>query len=126
MRRSLRTVSVLLLGLTPLASASAQVVQGIGVLPGHVASRSECIGADGTRCAGSGGLGFFRLVPITFYAPDGSDSHDLDFNAMPAAPGPGRILPGSTWYFQDWHRDSLGAGGSGYDLSSGLQVTFLP
>ena len=35
-----------------LPVARAQVVQGIGLLPGHIASRSECISGDGTTAGG--------------------------------------------------------------------------
>ena len=35
------------------------------------------------------------------------------------------IVPGATWYFQSWFRDTP-AGGAGFNLSNGLQVLFTP
>ena len=35
------------------------------------------------------------------------------------------IAPGTTWNFQAWFRDPA-AGGSGFNLSNGLELTFLP
>ena len=39
---------------------------------------------------------------------------------------PGGLLPGSTWYFQDWHRDRFGACGLGANTSNGVAVQFSP
>ena len=35
------------------------------------------------------------------------------------------VLPGSTWNFQAWFRDPS-AGNSGFNLSDGLSLSFLP
>jgi hypothetical protein len=37
--------------------------------------------------------------------------------------GPAQILAGSTWYFQLYYRDGVGAG---FNLSNSLQATFCP
>ncbi len=38
----------------------------------------------------------------------------------------GRILAGSTWSFQCWHRDLAGPCGTGSNVTSALSITFLP
>jgi len=48
-------------------------------------------------------------------------SHQLDFE-LPPSPF-SVITPGSTWNFQAWHRDFVGAG---FNFSDGLQVLFAP
>lgn len=71
---------------------------------------------DGQRCVG-GGQPTFRL-PVS----NGSGntlSTALDFTSGSAA----QLLPGSTWHFQAWYRDPA-AGGTGFNLSDGLSVTF--
>ena len=37
----------------------------------------------------------------------------------------GNFLPGATWNFQRWSRDPA-AGGSAFNLSNGLSITFAP
>jgi hypothetical protein len=81
---------------------------------------------DGTRCVGPGPLGLFRLLPPELYSADGVASRWLDLTAAPAASGPGRIAPGSIWYFQDWYRDPHLPGGFGFNFSSAIQVSFGP
>lgn len=77
---------------------------------------------NGFRCVGPGALGVFRLPPAVSSA-GGVLSTQVDFGDPPSAAG--QITPGSTWNFQAWFRDPA-AGGAGFDLSDGLQVTFLP
>ena len=74
---------------------------------------------NGFNCIGSGALGTFRL-PLFKSDASGNAAYQLDFNQLPSA---GQILPGTTWYFQAWYRDSA-AGGSLFNLSDGLQATF--
>jgi hypothetical protein len=40
-------------------------------------------------------------------------------------PAAGALVPGSTWNFQAWFRD-VAAGGSNFNLSNGLRITFAP
>lgn len=80
---------------------------------------------DGLRCVGSGGLGLFRLGPAARIGAGGRIERALDLAARPASSGPGRIDPGSTWYFQFWYRDPA-FGGFGFNLSDGLRVIFAP
>ena len=80
---------------------------------------------DGFRCVGSGGRGTYRLTPPAPIDGVGFAHHLVDFTIPPAGSGPGKIDPGSTWYFQFWYRDPMGAG-SGFNLTDGLEVTFCP
>lgn len=48
--------------------------------------------------------------------------HSLDNQAGASA---SQLVPGTTWHFQGWFRDSA-AGGAGFDLSNGLSVVFQP
>jgi len=78
---------------------------------------------DGFRCAG--GM-TFRLNPPVSADGAGVAMRALDFTLPPLASGNGAVLPGSTWNFQHWFRDTMGVGGSGFNLSDGLSVTFCP
>ena len=49
----------------------------------------------------------------------------VDNTAEPFDAGAGQLTAGSTFYIQYWYRDP-GAGGSGFNLSDGLQATFCP
>jgi len=80
---------------------------------------------DGILCVAAGGLGLFRLSPAQLTDGAGQASFWLDFTKPPANGGDGQITPGSTWNFQFWYRDPA-AGGSGFNLSDGLAVTFCP
>jgi hypothetical protein len=76
---------------------------------------------DGLRCVG--GTVLMRIWPPVQSTAGGSASYLMDYN-NPSDPA-GRILAGSTWYFQFWYRDP-GFGSWGFNLSDGLQVTFCP
>ncbi len=76
---------------------------------------------DGFRCVGGS---VFRLFPLANIQFGGVAFRDVDFSAPPA-PG-ATITPGSTWHFQFWFRDPGGPGGSGFNLTDGLSVTFCP
>jgi len=81
---------------------------------------------DGFRCVGAGASGLFRLHPPLAVEASGEARRPLDFESPPAASGPGRVAPLSTWNFQFWFRDPGGPGGSGFNLSDGLSATFCP
>lgn len=72
---------------------------------------------DGFLCVGNGQQ-IFRLPAVV--AAGNVLSHTVDLDAPPSA---GRLLPGTTWYFQAWYRDPA-ANGAGSNLSDGLAVTF--
>jgi Tol biopolymer transport system component len=74
---------------------------------------------DGFRCVG--GAQVYRL-PVVSTGPSGVPSHLVDY-ANPPQPG-GQITAGSTWNFQFWYRDPTGPGGSGFNLTDGLELTF--
>ena len=78
---------------------------------------------DGFRCVG--GM-THRVQPPVQADASGQVTKPIDFTAPPAGSGPGQILPDSTWNFQLWYRDPMGPGGTGYNLSDGLWVTFCP
>ncbi|MFT5050270.1 MAG: hypothetical protein ACI8QZ_001671 [Chlamydiales bacterium] len=81
---------------------------------------------DGFRCVGAGGIGTFRLYPIAHSDPTGSIARPIDFPASPTGAGTGQITGGSTWHFQLWFRDPTGPGGTGFNLTDSLTVTFCP
>ena len=78
---------------------------------------------DGLRCVGSGGVGIFRFNPPQLVNGAGEITRSVDFTAPPADTGAGQITGGSTWNFQFWYRDPVGAG---FNLSDGLSVVFCP
>jgi YVTN family beta-propeller protein len=80
---------------------------------------------DGVVCVAPGALGLFRLLPVQALSATGGVSHTLDFTLAPAGVGPGKIEPGSTWYFQLSYRDSASAG-AGFNASDALKVDFCP
>ena len=63
----------------------------------------------------------FRLPVITIDA-SGRGSFPLDLRHLPGAI---RISPGESWFFQFLFRDPA-AGGSGFNTSDALRVTFCP
>ena len=77
---------------------------------------------DGVRCVGGG---THRLGPVQVADGGGVALRAVDLTAPPADAGPGQIQAGVTWNFQFWYRDPA-AGGSGFNLSDGLSVTFCP
>ncbi len=78
---------------------------------------------NGSLCVGSGDPGAFSFLPPVRTSKVGVGSREIRFDQPPASDGPGKISPGSTWYFQFWYRDPMG-GGSGFNLSDGLAATF--
>ncbi|MAF65406.1 MAG: hypothetical protein CMJ84_07095 [Planctomycetes bacterium] len=72
---------------------------------------------DGFRCVG----GQVYRLPVVSTDFLGDVSYSLDL-ANPPHPD-GRIDPGETWNFQFWYRDPL-FGGSGFNLTEGLEATF--
>ena len=78
---------------------------------------------DGRRCVGGTTA---RLSPPAPTSAGGTLQRQLDFTQGPPASGASAITPGSTWRFQFWFRDPAGPGGSGFNLSDALRVTFCP
>ena len=78
---------------------------------------------DGFRCVSLAGSGLIRLNPAGLTSFVGDIMRPLDYQAFPMNSGPGLIFPGSIWNFQLWYRDAA-AGGAGFNVSDGLEVTF--
>ncbi|MDP6540188.1 MAG: PQQ-dependent sugar dehydrogenase [Planctomycetota bacterium] len=76
---------------------------------------------DGFRCVAGA---VWRLNPPQVVEPGGHAARAVDFDAPPA-PG-GSIDAGDTRFFQFWYRDPQGPGGTGFNLSDALSVTFCP
>jgi len=74
----------------------------------------------GLRCVGGPGFSIFRLG--VSQAMGNTLSRAINFDALTTN---GAILPGSTWNFQAWFRDADPAGTSNFNLSDGLEVTFI-
>ncbi len=73
---------------------------------------------NGYRCIGPGS----HRLPVEI-ATGGVLNHALDNTQPPAATG--QLTAGSTWLFQAWYRDPA-AGGSGFNLSDGIALRFVP
>lgn len=72
---------------------------------------------NGFRCAG----GSLVRLPVVV-AQDGILAYSVD-NSIP--PASSWITAGATLQFQAWYRDPLG-GGSSFNLSNGLELSFVP
>jgi hypothetical protein len=70
------------------------------------------------KCVG----GPTRRLPLTGSGGTTSLSHSVNLLTGPAA---GVLVPGTTWYFQAWFRDT-GFGNASTALSDGLRLTFGP
>jgi hypothetical protein len=73
---------------------------------------------NGTLCVGGPLLRLAGHVAV-----NNTLTHTLDVQQPTSGTAP--ILPGSTHRFQAWYRDPA-AGGAGFNLSDGLEVTFTP
>lgn len=76
----------------------------------------------GYRCVVGGGIGLFRFLPPAPADAAGMAQWRIDWNAPPVDAGPGRLTPGSTWYFQYWYRDPA----FGFNLTDGLRLVLCP
>lgn len=73
---------------------------------------------DGWRCVG-GAIKRFNVIST---GSSGTPTQNVDFDTSAGT----FITEGSTWNFQCWFRDPPGPGGTGYNLSDALSVTFCP
>ena len=80
---------------------------------------------DGIRCVGAGSTGVFRLNPAVISDPFGDAQRAWNLAAPPSNAGAGMVNAGDTWKVQYWFRDPQG-GGSGFNFSNGLSITFCP
>ena len=86
------------------------------------AGQTSAAFGDGLRCVGAGGGSLVRY-PASSTGSSGTAARLVDFPNPPGAAAP--IASGSTWNFQFWYRDPA-AGGSGFNLSDALEITFCP
>jgi len=116
------------------AEGSASVASGNLVLtagPGPVAepgifyygpNQIEVDFGNGTRCVGGPSGSLHLIYPPQPFGLDGVLRRAVNVSA----PGHSSFLTaGSTWHFQAWFRDPA-AGGFGFDLSDGYEITLLP
>ena len=75
----------------------------------------------GNLCLG-GSIGRFNSL-ISPTGATGSFTVQIDLNAIPQGAGLVSVLPGETWNFQVWHRDTVN-GLSSSNFTQGLNVTF--
>ena len=75
---------------------------------------------DGNRCSGG------TIVRLPVQNTGNAGSFVQGPGIVAGAPPSARILPGQTWHFQAWYRDSTGPCGTGSNLSNGVAVTFSP
>lgn len=66
-----------------------------------------------------------RMTSVLMSDLLGGVSLPIDFTAPQQSMGPGAILPGQTWNFQYWHRDSIG-GQATWNYSNALGILFCP
>lgn len=83
----------------------------------YAATQQQVALGDGYLCVGQP---FFRRAALST-APLGSADFRLNFETLSPA---GTIAPGTTWNFQFYYRNVNGPGGTGFNLSDGLQATF--
>jgi hypothetical protein len=84
-------------------------------------SQAQTPFGEGFLCVGSP---IYRLAPPQASDGQGSAQKALDLTQPPLGSGNGMVTTGSTANFQYWYRDPQG-GGSGFNLSNGLSVTFV-
>ena len=112
-------------GSTSLAANDLQLV-ATGAIPGNFGlffyGKNQIMQnvANGVKCVGGGGLGLFRTGTV-LTSPGGIAMRSIDYfsQSNPA----GLITAGSTWNFQYFYRDSVGAFAN---YSDALELTFCP
>ncbi len=84
-------------------------------------TRAQLPFGDGFRCVDAP---LFRLLPPIQSDLLGLANFQMDFTVGGPSAGAGQVLEGSTWHFQCWYRDPQGPGGTGFNLSDAMAVTF--
>ena len=82
---------------------------------------------DGRRLVAAGTSGVYRY-PVRTSDASGVivEGPDLVAHASQNFGTGGTPVVGATWFFQGWFRDPGGPCGSGFNLTPGLAVRFLP
>jgi len=81
---------------------------------------------NGLRCVGGT---VFQLWPPTGADSAGRMTRSVDLTQPPGGiAGGGQVQAGATWNFQAWFREPgmIAGANAGFDLSDGLEVTFVP
>ena len=63
-----------------------------------------------------------KRLTIVNTGPQGTAAYAMDYTNPPQPSG--QITPGSRWNFQFWFRDPMGPGGTGFNLTDGLEILF--
>lgn len=110
----------------PASLAANSLTLGLSCAPGSAfglffyGPQTQVVPAgNGTICVASPE----RLVPAVSISPGGDVSLALDLSAPPFSAGPSAVSAGETWFFQAWHRDTIGAGSG---TSDAMRLTFQP
>ena len=101
------------LPLNAFAYGVGSTTQGLVMAPG---------GSIGNLCIG-GAIGRF-IGQIQSSGATGTVTTVVDLAAMPQPTGAVMVMPGETWNYQVWHRDTSG-GSVTSNFTNGLSVTFL-
>jgi hypothetical protein len=105
--------------------ASSMPLNAFGVFltsrtPGSVANPG---GSQGVLCFG-GSIGrFVGPGQIQSSGATGSISLQIDLTSVPQPAGPVAVVPGETWHFQAWFRDTVG-GSATSNFTNGLTAAF--
>jgi glucose/arabinose dehydrogenase len=95
-------------------------------LPFYGSEQANIPFGDGVRCVNGGALGLARVFPIMQANASGEAGRTFNYIFMPFSNSPTAISAGETWYMQYWYRDLNGPVGGGFNLSNGLELTFVP
>lgn len=77
---------------------------------------------DGFRCVG----GKVYRLPVVTSDATGHAFYPLDYSHPPMNTGSGQIAAGGIWNFQYWYRDPAGPGGTGFNASNAMAITYCP
>ncbi|MEM1451048.1 MAG: hypothetical protein AAF957_04040 [Planctomycetota bacterium] len=80
-------------------------------------------GSQGTMCLAGTIDRFLRPGDFGSTGLDGAIELRVDLAAIPQPSGPVAGLPGDTWYFQCWYRDSGAGGAATTNFTNGVEVT---
>jgi len=84
---------------------------------------------DGKLCAGAGGYGNFRFLPLRKTTSAGvlALGPGIGWHAHEHFGATGQVSAGFTWNFQIWYRDGNGSPcGGNFNLSNVYATTFTP
>ncbi|MEM8710449.1 MAG: integrin alpha [Planctomycetota bacterium] len=90
-------------------------------IAGTAQANSMPLGSIGIVCIGGANVARFNAPEQIVRGPSGSA--EIDLLQIPGNP-PRPVMPGETWNFQCWFRDSNPAGNATSNFSSGVSVSF--